>query len=408
MEETSSDSGAAHRLPRRVQFQLLALTAFAALFLLFGLPRLVQLFTAKPPPPAQAPPHGQFVATNQQWATLAFVTAQSAGFGAQAQTDGKIATDDDRTTQVFSPYSGRVTRVFAKVGDTVRRGQPLFAVQASEFVQGQTDLATASAQARLMRAAEARQHELYKANGAALKDWQQSQADLAAAEASVAAARNHLTILGFSDQEISALDQRAASAGFIKEAVVRAPIGGVVTQRAIGEGQTIASATNGGASSAFVVSDLSRVWLVAALREVDAPKARVGQALVVRVLALPDQTFAAKVNFVAPSVDPISRRVDVRAEIANPGGVLKPEMFANFTLATDKTASGVGVPEEAVIYEGDTARVWVAHAGHALELRQIHAGQTANGLVQVTGGLQPGERVVTRGALFIDRAAQGD
>ncbi len=405
MEDTPSG---AHALPRRTQLLLLAVAAIAAVFILFGLPRLVHLFAPKPPAPPAAAAPGQFFATDQQWATFTFATAQSIGFRAEAQTDGKIATDDDRTTQVFSPYSGRVTQVFVKVGDRVKVGQPLFAVQASEFVQGQSDLATASAQVRLTQAAEARLHELYKTNGAALKDWQQSQADLAAAEASLAAARNRLKILGVSDQEIGTLGSRPAGAGFVKEAVVRAPISGVVTQRAIGEGQAVASVTNGGANPAFVVSDLSRVWLVGALREIDATKARVGEALEVRVLALPDQTFAAKVDFVSPTVDPVSRRVTVRAEIANPGGALKPEMFANFTLATDGTTSAVGVPEDAVIYEGDTARVWVARAGHALELRQIRAGQVVGGVVQVISGLQPGERVVTGGALFIDRAAQGD
>ena len=125
-------------------------------------------------------------------------------------------------------------------------------------------------------------------------------------------------------------------------------------------------------------------------------------------MALQDRTFAAKVNFVSPTVDPVSRRVTVRAEIANPGGALKPEMFANFVLATDGKTSAVGVPEDAVIYEGDTARVWVAHPGHSLELRQIRTGQSTGGVVQVISGLRPGEQIVTSGALFIDRAAQGD
>lgn len=408
MQETSSHAGAPYGLPRRTQFQILALAAFAALFLLFGLPRLIQLFAPKPPAPPAAQAAGQFLATDQQWATLKFAIAQSRNFRAETQTDGRIATDDDRTTQVFSPYSGRVTRMFAKVGDTVSAGQPLFAVQASEFVQGQSDLATALAQVRLTQAAETRQLELYTINGAALKDWQQSQADLAAANAGLAAARNRLAILGIGPQEISALERRPADVGLIGDAIVRAPISGVVTQRAIGQGQAIASVTNGGANPAFVVSDLSRVWLVGAMREVDAPNARLGQALEVRVLALPDRVFAAKVNFVSPTVDPVSRRVAVRAEIANPGGALKPEMFANFTLATDGGATAVGVPEDAVIYEGDTARVWIAGPGHALELRQIRTGQTVNGVVEALSGLRPGERVVTSGALFIDRAAQGD
>jgi cobalt-zinc-cadmium efflux system membrane fusion protein len=98
----------------------------------------------------------------------------------------------------------------------------------------------------------------------------------------------------------------------------------------------------------------------------------------------------------------------VRAEISNPGGMLLPQMFASFSLITGAATSAVGVPEQAVIYEGDTARVWVAHAGHRLELRQIKTGQISGGMVEILSGLAPGEQVVTSGSLFIDRASKGD
>jgi cobalt-zinc-cadmium efflux system membrane fusion protein len=408
MEEAPVSSGVDRRLPRRVQLLLLGASASVALLLFFGLPLLVHLIAPKAPPAAPAPPAGQFVATDQQWATLAFATARTTGFTAATETDGKIAADDDRTTQVFSPFSGRVGRVLARVGDKVRTGQPLFTVQASEYVQGRSDLATTQAQLKVAKANESRLHELYKTNGAALKDWQQSQSDLIAAEAALASARSRLRILGIGEAQINALAQAAPSAGEGSATAVRSPISGVVTQRSVGEGQTLASVTNGGSTPSLVVSDLTRVWLVGELREADAPKARVGQALVVKVTALPDREFQAKINFVSPTVDPVSHRVAVRAEIENPDGLLKPEMFATFSLVTGGTTAAVGVPEDAVVYEGDTARVWVAHPEHRLELRQIRAGQTSHGTVEVLSGLTAGEQVVTSGALFIDRASKGD
>jgi cobalt-zinc-cadmium efflux system membrane fusion protein len=100
--------------------------------------------------------------------------------------------------------------------------------------------------------------------------------------------------------------------------------------------------------------------------------------------------------------------VTVRAEIANPGGALKPEMFASFSLLTAPDSQAVGVPAEAVLFEGDAARVWVAGAGRTLALREIHAGRTQGGMIEVLSGLTAGERVVTSGSVFIDRAAQGD
>jgi len=398
----------AREMPVRRQAIVLSAVTAAVIAVLFGLPALGQLFAAKPPPPPAAPPAGTFRVTREQWDALRTIQVHSTSFRPGVETEGKIATNDDRTTQVYSPYSGRVTRVFAKVGDVVRAGQPLFAIDGAEFVQGQNDLAAAHAQLTLTRAAEARQHALYDVNGAALKDWQQSQTDLANAETALAAVRNRLRILGQSDAQIAALESRPLSRGISAETIVASPISGVVVQRAVGVGQNLGSVTNGGTTAAFVVSDLSTVWLVGNVREVDSTQARLGQPIEVRVAALPGRVFAAKVDFVSPTVDPVSRRVTVRAVIANPDGMLKPEMFASFSLVTGGETSAVGVPEEAVIYEADTARVWVARSGGLLELRNIQTGETQNGLVEVTSGLSPSDRVVTGGALFIDRASKSD
>jgi cobalt-zinc-cadmium efflux system membrane fusion protein len=126
------------------------------------------------------------------------------------------------------------------------------------------------------------------------------------------------------------------------------------------------------------------------------------------VEAFPGEVFEATVNYVAPTVDPTTHRVIVRATIDNPGGRLKPEMIATFGLITGEASHGIAVPTDGVIYEGDTARVWVALPGRLLALREIKTGETAHGMVEVTSGLSPGDRVVTGGALFIDRASKGD
>ena len=396
-------------MPRNRQLAILAIAAVAILALFFLLPLVGGLFAPKPPPPAAAPPPGTFRATNEEWAALGLTTVQSMAFSPADETDGKIAADDNKTTQVYSPYTGRVTRVMAKVGDRIHAGSPLFAIEASEFVQSQNDLVTGAAQVRLTKAAEARQEALYKDNGAALKDLEQSQTDLATAEINLAAARNRLRVLGKSAAEVAAVERGVIDRGMSSETIVAAPIGGVVTQKSVGVGQNLASvANNGGSTPAYSISDISTVWLVGNLREVDAPHARLGQTVQVHVNALPDRMFAARLNYIASAVDPVTRRVTVRAEIPNPGGELLPEMFATFTLITGAATASVAVPEQGVVYEGDEARVWVARADHLLQLRQIKTGQTSGGMVQVLAGLSPGERVVTDGALFIDRASKGD
>jgi len=396
-------------MPAPRQLLILGVAAAAVIALFLGVPVLRKAFAPKPPPPAAAPPPGTFIATDQQMATLKFAVVRPMAFQAADHTDGKIAVDDERTTPVFSPYSGRVTRIFAKLGDRVAAGTPLFAVNASEFIQGQSDLANAMAQVRLTQAAEVRQHELYKSNGAALKDWQQSQADLATAQTALTAAANRLKILGQSEAQIAALERRPLDKVMSTDTVVASPIAGVVTQKSIGVGENIGSlAVNGRAPASMTVSDLSTVWLVGNLRAVDAPKARLGQTVQVQVDAFPGRVFTGRVNYISPTVDPVTRRVTVRAEIANTGGELKPEMFASFNLITGAPAEAVGVPADAVVFEGETARVWIVIGRRALGLRTVAVGRTQNGVIEVLSGLTAGDKVVTSGSLFIDRAAQGD
>ena len=205
---TRSPPSASPNLPPKRQVAILATIGVVLVALLFGLPALLSLLTPKPPPPPAAPPAGTFIVTPEQMAALKVAPVQALGFRPGVETEGKVATNDDRTTQVFSPYSGRAIQVMAKIGDVVHAGQPLFAVEASEFAQGQSDLAGAAAQLKIAKAAEARQRELYSANGAALKDYMQSQADLVNAQAALAAVRNRLKILGQTDAQIKALENR--------------------------------------------------------------------------------------------------------------------------------------------------------------------------------------------------------
>lgn len=359
-----------------------------------------------------------FQPTPSQWAALRFAPVRDTAFRDERATDGKIGINEDTTTPVYSPYSGRVSRLIAKPGDFVQKGAPLFAIEASEFVQGQNDLVSAvaaleKAKAKLVLsvAAEKRQRELLAIRGGAMKDLEAAQSDLVAAngdvrsaEISLAAVRNRLRILGRSDAEIEKLEKADSVAA---ETIVDAPIEGTVLQRKVGLGQYI----NAGATTdpVFTIGNLSKVWLIANVRESDAPFMRVGAPVEVSVLAYPGRTFSARLTYVAPSLDPNTRRLAVRAEIDNSKRELLPEMFASFRIVTGDPRKFPAVPENAVVYEGASARVWVADTQNkSVVARSIQTGVTAGGLVEVVNGLRDGEEVVTSGPLFIDRAAARD
>ena len=103
----------------------------------------------------------------------------------------------------------------------------------------------------------------------------------------------------------------------------------------------------------------------------------------------------------------MTRTAKIRVSVPNPKGRLKPEMFANVTIYSPGDHPAVGVPKQALIYEGNQVRVWVAHDDRSIELRQIKTGLTNGDLVEVEGNLNPGEQIITKGSLFIDRAASG-
>jgi membrane fusion protein, heavy metal efflux system len=339
--------------------------------------------------------------SSAQLATLEINTVATRAFRTEEVTDGRIALNGDTTTQVFSPYSGRVVRVLASPGEYVKAGAPLLRIEASEYVQAQSDLLNAAATLKLARINEERKHAAYDSKGGSLQDWQQAQVDLAAAENASTSAANRLRILGKSDKEIAGIEtaKKTDAATFVV-----APIGGIVTDRQVGPGQYIQS---GASNPVFSIGDLSTVWLVADVPETDAPYIERGQTVEVRVLALPGQIFKAKLTAIGAQVDAVTRRVPVRATLANADGKLKPQMFASFSIITSTGDSqSPSVPEEAIVREGDQARVWVVAQNNTLSLRSIHTGRSNDGMVEVLDGLKAGERVVTRGSLFIDRAAR--
>jgi len=357
----------------------------------------------------------RYTPTPAEWTSLTIQPVTERAFRAEHVTEGKIAVDEDRSTPVFSPYAGRVTKLLARPGDSVTQGQPLFVIEAADTVQAQNDFITAATGLNKARSAldlaqlqHKRAKDLFEGKAVPLKDFQQADAtliqaqnDLRSTETALEAARNKLRILGLTDDAISAFQEKGR---INPETTIFAPIAGTVVQRKIGPGQYV----NSGASDpVFVIGDLSTVWLTAFVRETEASTVVVGQELTFNLLALPGRTLTGRINYVAAAIDPATRRLMVRATVDNASGQLKPEMFATVTLYAPDDQPSVGVPKQALIYEGDQVRVWVAHEDKSIELRQIKTGLTNGDLVEVHGNLKPGEQIVTKGSLFIDRAASG-
>jgi cobalt-zinc-cadmium efflux system membrane fusion protein len=407
MNEPQSDPNQPHRgqesIDRRGwssarQWRTAGIGAAAVVIIILAVWWGGKLFGPREIPPAASSPPGTFRASPQQLKSFTMDLVRTHAFVSEELTEGKIGVNGDRATPVISPYSGRVTRVIAGLGDTVKAGAALATLEASEFVQAQNDLRVATAQVKLARISETRKHALYDAKGGSLQDWQQAQADLAAAETAQNAVRNRLQIFGKSEAEITKLESLQT---MNPSATIMAPIAGVVVDRQVGPGQYLQA----GGTPVFTIADPSSVWLLANVRESDAGLVKLGQPVEVRVLAYPKRAFKARVTYVAAVVDPATHRLPVRAEIDNRDLALKPEMFASFRILTSDATESPAVPEAAVVYEGATAHVWVVAGDGLLSYRAIRTGRSNDGLVEVLDGLKAGERIVTKGGLFIDQAA---
>jgi cobalt-zinc-cadmium efflux system membrane fusion protein len=399
MTTGGDEAPVAQALPRATQLRWLALSSVA----LVAVAAVLWLAAHRGHGPTAAPtPPGTFRPTPQQLKTLTIETAVTRPFASVEITDGRIAVDADRTTPLYSPFSGRIAVLNAALGDEVAPGTVLATIEASEFAQARSDLAAAFAQTKLARAALERKKALYEAQGASLADVQQAEADHATAAAALAAAENRLAILGQSPAEVEQL--KAAPRGDAR-VPLRAPLAGVVVDRQAGPGQYVQA---GGGAPLYTIADTRVVWAIGNVPERDAALLRRGQPVEVRVPAWPARVFGARLSYVAATVDPATHRVTVRAELPNGDGALKPEMLATLKIVTSAAGAAIAVPEGAVVYEGPQAHVWVVGDGSVIGLREVRIGRSGDGFVEVLEGLAAGERVVTRGSLFIDRAARHD
>jgi cobalt-zinc-cadmium efflux system membrane fusion protein len=337
-------------------------------------------------------------------------------FRAERVAEGRISYNEDRSTPVFSPYNGRVVRVIAKLGDEIDVGESLVELETGDLAGAANDLLSALDAANKSRATleqsqreEKRQNSLFSARAASQRDVEQARVaatnaadDVRSADATLAAARDKLRVLGRSQEQIRRIEATRQVDAVVP---VGSPIAGTVVQRRVGPGQWLST---GGSDPIFTIADLSTMWLVAAVRERDSPLVRLDQPVEVTVGALPDRHFDAKITSIGAGLDPTTRRLTVRAEILDPEHLLKPEMFATFHISLGQPKQAIAIPVNAVIQRGSEASVWVALDGNRFMLRRITTGIRSGDVLEVADGLNDGERVVTGGALFIDRAARID
>ncbi len=317
---------------------------------------------------------------------------------AEVVAPGKLELNPHRISRVLLPASGRVRRVLVGLGDTVIEGQPLVVLESREVAEALA--AWRQLQAQLRQASAAlwkaekdleRLRDLYQHRAAALKDVLAAESELAnaraaleQAEAGSGEARHRLDLLGVNPEQPAA------------EITVRAPISGKVLELSVAPGEYRSDT----ATPVMVIADLSTIWATSQVPEDQIRLIHAGEQVEILVNAYPGEVFQGRVRRIADVVDPQSRTVKVQAEITNPGGRLRPEMFCTIR-HTHARRLLPAVPASALVRRGEQTWAFVERGTGRFERVLVECGEARNGMVAILDGLQAGDRVVTRGAALL-------
>jgi len=392
------------------------------LFLLTLLSAIVQVGCKQTPPPAASSSNNAPSPTATQNSTIETEIVAPQSIAGVIPATGKILVPEDHVAVIGPVNQGRIVRLYAGQGTKVRKGQKLAELESADIDQAEADYLKALADyenARRSSAAEVklaqesydRNKQLYEQKITAGKNLQAAEHDLevakAAAENSVngtkaalTAARRHLLILGISDATIDALPKRTDLAAVFS---LNSPIDGIVVERNATIGASVGTDAN-----LFKIIDLSRVWIDANVFEKDLQQVRPGQEVKLTVPAFPGSTFSGRVILINSVVDPDTRTVKVRTEVANPDGRLKPDMFANVQIVTALNRTAISIPQSAVLNDEGKTIVFVAD-GNGYKKRQVQAGIQNNDRVEIVDGLTAGDKVVVKGNyLLLQQSRPGE
>ena len=349
-------------------------------------------------PAAAQPPNGEVWVTDQQL-TDGHIAIQPVGVhavGNDVVTSGKVTFDDLRVAHVFSPVTGRVSRILADPGARVKKGAPLCAIQSPDVGNAFADLGKAEAELTAAQHDFQRTKELYEAHAGSQKDFESAEDSYSKAKAEMERSRQKARLF------------RGGGADAVtQEFVLRAPIEGEVISRNVNPGAEVQGQYSGGtAVELFTVGELDSVWVFADVFEMDLARVRRDAPVSIKVVAYPDKAFAGKIDWISDALDPVSRTAHVRCSIPNKGRELKPEMYA--TVAISVAAPPVAaLPRAALLRIGDQTVVFVetgsAPDGRVKFSRRIVAVNEEEGTdyLPIVRGVNRGDQVVTSGAILL-------
>ncbi len=311
-------------------------------------------------------------------------------------TTGTVDWNTDRTTPAITQVSGPIVRIVAEPGNKVAEGQPLLYVNSPDVTNAIATYKHARTHQDLAQRTMARSADLLAHHAIAQKDYEAAESDFNDASTDVQNSLQALKIFAITEQEIEAAQH--AGTAISPQLAVRSPIAGIVVQKLVSPGLLIQA----GATTCFLISDVSTVWVQGHVFDRDLPSVRVGDSVVETNPSLAE-VFHGTVEYIGAMLDPATRTTPVRIVTHNPGGVLKKDMFVEAVIHTRTTRNVLVVPISAVLHNAQNEPfVYVEVRPGAFAQRLIGLDGQQDGLAEIVSGLREGEQVVSEGSLFLD------
>ncbi len=311
---------------------------------------------------------------------------------------GKIEANPNLVSHVTLPVTGRIASVLVKIGDSVKRGQPVLTIESpdadaaeSAYRQAQAGLTQAKANLIKAQADDDRAKDLFEHNAVAKKDVLTADNALAQAKAALDQAQ---AAVDQGERKIEILGLKPGSFG--QKVTVPSPISGKVLEMSVTPGE-YRNDTN---APLMTIADLSSVWVSADVPESQIRLIDPGERVDVSLTAFPNETFRARVMRIADTVDPQTRTIKVRAQLENPQGRLRPEMFGTIK-HTDSVRTMPVLPVGAVVQEGGKSMVWMERAAGRFQPIEVKTGARTDDHIAIASGLRAGDRVVVDGAMLL-------
>jgi cobalt-zinc-cadmium efflux system membrane fusion protein len=338
---------------------------------------------------------GNVTLTPAQRQNIHLYTVAPSEFHRTVEASGVVDFDNDQATGILAPFSGPVTRVLVSLGDAVKAGEPLAAVDSPDFAAAIGAYRKALASARTARRLADLDKDLYEHRSVAQREADQAQTDAVNAEADRDAALQALVSLKVPSQTINDIQEGRPVPR--PDGLIRAPIAGIVAEKLITPGQLLQAGT----TPCFTVANLSRVWVLAQVFGPDLTSVSRGDSARV-VTGAGSNELTGTVDNISALVDPDTRAVVARVVVENPGDFLKKQMYVRVLIQASGQSTGLLIPNSAILRDDENLPfVYVAAGEGGFARQRVTLGFRTGDQQEIGTGLEAGNQVVVDGGLFL-------